>query len=78
MDHALNHLQDQALQSLPRGSLIRLRIEKPRAIAFADAPAVEVIRQLNSNSGDTAGCVSANIGDSATPELRVIKPYLRR
>ncbi|KAK5129908.1 hypothetical protein LTR08_002709 [Meristemomyces frigidus] len=45
-DHAINQLQEVALGQLPPGSSIRLRIEKPRAIAFADAPVVEVLRQL--------------------------------
>lgn len=52
---------------LEPGSQLCLRVEKPRAIAFAHAPAVEVVRVLPMK--DTS--VEAN----AHTTLRIMKPY---
>ncbi|KAK5705239.1 hypothetical protein LTR97_002356 [Elasticomyces elasticus] len=44
-DFTVIHLQKRLLSEMLPGSQVQLRFEKPRAIAFADAPAVEVFRE---------------------------------
>ena len=78
----MNHLQQRVIHQVPLGSTITLRIEKPRAIAFADAPAVEVVRKLTSTqercaAGDLASGTGDSTGSSETTGLTVIKPYVR-
>ncbi|KAK5724172.1 hypothetical protein LTR17_013553 [Elasticomyces elasticus] len=43
-DFTVTQLQKRLLNDMLPGSQVQLRFEKPRAIAFADAPAVEVFR----------------------------------
>ncbi|KAK5679066.1 hypothetical protein LTS10_008722 [Elasticomyces elasticus] len=44
-DFTVTQLQKRLLSDVLPGSQVQLRFEKPRAIAFADAPAVEVFRE---------------------------------
>ncbi|KAK3676765.1 hypothetical protein LTR78_003542 [Recurvomyces mirabilis] len=69
-DHTVKELQTQLLGSSFPGSQIRLHLAKPRAIAFADAPAVEVSRR-------TLGppITSALQQTSEVPVMQVIRPY---
>lgn len=68
---------------LPRCQ-VRLRLEKPRAIAFADAPAVEVIRvtagdKQTLRSGHPLPITVSTKGSDevgSLPGLHVIKPYV--
>ncbi|TKA75089.1 hypothetical protein B0A55_05601 [Friedmanniomyces simplex] len=50
-DFTVKQLQKRLLNHLLPGSQVQLRLEKPRAIAFADAPAVEVFRETPSGGG---------------------------
>jgi len=59
--------QLQAHRALP-GAQVRLWLEKPRAIAFADAPAVEVFRVVHGTRTPAAS-------SSESAPLRIIKPY---
>lgn len=55
------------------GSGIRLRIEKPMAVPFADAPSIEVFR-----SAAELQMAQASSNDGKATEshgLRIVKPY---
>lgn len=41
----ITQLQKRLLYQMP-GSRVHLRLEKPRAIPFADCPAVEILREM--------------------------------
>lgn len=43
-DYTVKALQKRMLNQLLPGSQVQLRLEKPRAIAFADAPVIEIFR----------------------------------
>ncbi|KAK5714632.1 hypothetical protein LTR15_010815 [Elasticomyces elasticus] len=49
-DFTVTQLQTRLLSEMLPGSQVQLRFEKPRAIAFADAPAVEVFRETPGGS----------------------------
>lgn len=68
-DYAVKQLQDRLLSELLPGCRVQLRLEKPRAIAFADAPVVEVIRQMHAGSEKPKKA-------AVMPELHVTKPYV--
>ncbi|KAK5110572.1 hypothetical protein LTR62_005765 [Meristemomyces frigidus] len=68
-DYTVKTLQSEMLSEQFPGSRVGLRLEKPRAIAFADAPAVEVLRTTPGRpSGDVLMARSK-------PSLQIIKPY---
>ncbi|CAK4031806.1 hypothetical protein AC578_5716 [Lecanosticta acicola] len=48
-DFTISQLRKKMLDAVLPGARVQLRIEKPRAIAFADAPAVEIIRDVPSS-----------------------------
>ncbi|KAK0939385.1 hypothetical protein LTR29_009001 [Friedmanniomyces endolithicus] len=50
-EFTVKQLQERLLNKMLPGSQVRLRLEKPRAIAFADAPAVEVFRETPGAAG---------------------------
>ncbi|KAK5122904.1 hypothetical protein LTR85_003469 [Meristemomyces frigidus] len=76
-DHTVRQLQDQLLNQLLPVCRVQLRLEKPRAIAFADAPMVEVIRQTQARSGDSKRRPTVPVTGAATePQLYIIKPYV--
>ncbi|KAL2358501.1 Dihydroneopterin aldolase-domain-containing protein [Cryomyces antarcticus] len=57
------------------GSNVRIRLEKPLAVPFADAPAIEIFR--SSDPDDPFGrkmIVEANAGKGM--QLRLVKPYM--
>ncbi|KAF2207248.1 hypothetical protein CERZMDRAFT_88630 [Cercospora zeae-maydis SCOH1-5] len=69
LETLVEHVYSQLLRKLPQvlsaGTRFRLRMEKPRAIAFADAPVIEIVRtvlgdtpaQSNISSHDALSCV---------------------
>ncbi|KAI6969710.1 hypothetical protein KC332_g2090 [Hortaea werneckii] len=73
-DHTARLLQEEFLATrFPQGCILRLTISKPRAIPFADAPAVEVMRNSHENlrggvNGESAPTISVR-------DLSVVKPY---
>ncbi|KAI7159942.1 hypothetical protein KC349_g3830 [Hortaea werneckii] len=73
-DHTAKLLQEEFLATrFPQGCILRLTISKPRAIPFADAPAVEVVRNNHEN---LRGCVDRESGSTiSVRDLNVVKPY---
>ncbi|GAB1738374.1 hypothetical protein NU219Hw_g3185t1 [Hortaea werneckii] len=73
-DHTAKLLQEGFLATrFPQGCILRLTISKPRAIPFADAPAVEVMRNNHEN---LRGCVNGDSGPTiGVRDLNVVKPY---
>lgn len=73
-DHTAKLLQEEFLATrFPQGCILRLAISKPRAIPFADAPAVEVVRNNHEN---LARCVSRESEPAiSVRDLNVVKPY---
>lgn len=45
-DFTITQLRKKMLDAVLPGTRVQLRIEKPRAVAFADAPAVEIVRDV--------------------------------
>lgn len=45
-EHTVKLLREQLLDEAMPGGRVRLRLSKPRAIVFADAPAVEIVREI--------------------------------
>ena len=66
----IKQLQDELLDQATPGARVRLRLEKPRAIAFADAPAVEVTRRMVG-----VARISSGVSSSESAQLNIIKPY---
>ncbi|KAK0775626.1 hypothetical protein LTR75_016516 [Friedmanniomyces endolithicus] len=52
-EFTVKQLQERLLNKILPGSQVQLRLEKPRAIPFADAPAVEVFRETPGGAGST-------------------------
>ncbi|KAK0944850.1 hypothetical protein LTR48_003474 [Friedmanniomyces endolithicus] len=50
-EFTVKQLQERLLNKILPGSQVHLRLEKPRAIPFADAPAVEVFRETPGGAG---------------------------
>ncbi|KAK1079020.1 hypothetical protein LTR33_006735 [Friedmanniomyces endolithicus] len=50
-EFTVKQLQQRLLNKMLPGSQVQLRLEKPRAIPFADAPAVEVFRETPGGAG---------------------------
>ncbi|KAI7480201.1 hypothetical protein KC351_g7139 [Hortaea werneckii] len=73
-DHTTKLLQEEFLATrFPQGCILRLTISKPRAIPFADAPAVEVMRNNHEN---LRGHVDRESGPTiSVRDLNVVKPY---
>ncbi|KAK3071377.1 hypothetical protein LTR53_008729 [Teratosphaeriaceae sp. CCFEE 6253] len=74
-EHTVQELQKRLLNETLPGSQLRLRLEKPRAIAFADAPAVEVSRETPGGLSSRAASVRTVAGGNGAT-LNVVKPYL--
>ncbi|KAK3650999.1 hypothetical protein LTR56_006051 [Elasticomyces elasticus] len=82
-DFTVTQLQKRLLSDMLPGSQVQLRFEKPRAIAFADAPAVEVFRQTPCGGSakrvlptGTPAIEPDADGTTAEQELSVIRPYV--
>ena len=60
-DFTVTQLQKRLLNQMLPGSQVQLRLEKPRAIAFADAPAVEVFRTTPGGKRTTRSQAPAQI-----------------
>jgi len=58
---------------MPEASL-RVRIEKPLAVPYADAPAIEVFRTSEQLSKH---CESPQQQDRLNSRIRIVRPYLR-
>lgn len=65
MEHMVSELRREVLDTSFPGSQLHLRIAKPRAIAFADAPVVDIIRDIPTTQ--QTGTIA--------PVLSIIKPY---
>nr|POE99514.1 putative utp--glucose-1-phosphate uridylyltransferase [Quercus suber] len=63
-EHTIQQLRENLLNERLPGVQVRLRLAKPRAIVFADAPAVEVVRQVPTLAPKGV-------------KLNLIQPYLR-
>lgn len=87
-DFTVVQLRKKMLDEVLPGTRVQLRIEKPRAIAWADAPAVEVVRDVPSKratvmmsaaggqSSRPATATSSTLEKAGTRErLSIIKPY---
>ncbi|KAK4504491.1 hypothetical protein PRZ48_005407 [Zasmidium cellare] len=57
-DFTVVQLRKKMLDSVLPGTRVQLRIEKPRAIAWADAPAVEVLRDVPSKRSSNAASIA--------------------
>ncbi|KAK4952970.1 hypothetical protein LTR10_008675 [Elasticomyces elasticus] len=82
-DFTVTQLQVRLLSNVLPGSQVQLRFEKPRAIAFADAPAVEVFRETPGGSSakrllptGTPAIEPDADETTAEQELSVIRPYV--
>lgn len=63
-DFTVLQLRKKMLDSALPGTRVQLRVEKPRAIAWADAPAVEVLRDVPSKRSSNV----VNTGQGKTRE----------
>lgn len=90
-DFTVVQLRKKMLDEVLPGTRVHLKIEKPRAIAWADAPAVEVVRDVPSKRSTVV--MSTAMGKSSRPttatlstletgdatgtreRLSIIKPY---
>ncbi|KAK4552879.1 hypothetical protein LTR86_010011 [Recurvomyces mirabilis] len=70
-DHTVKALQTQLLIHSFPGSELKLHLAKPRAIAWADAPAVEVSRRTPASPS-----ISTTHPTSDEPVLQIIRPYV--
>ncbi|PPJ53968.1 hypothetical protein CBER1_05827 [Cercospora berteroae] len=63
-------------QALSPGKKFRVRIEKPRAIAFADAPVIEIVRTVPAELAAQSSISSHDALSVTLAGLSVVKPYL--
>ena len=78
-EHTIERLQDALRDKAIPYSHFELRLEKPKAIAFADSAGVEVIRlHPDSNPAGLAQSPSTRPSTAAAPTqtLTIIKPYV--
>ncbi|CZT20786.1 uncharacterized protein RCC_06644 [Ramularia collo-cygni] len=68
VEHLVSELRTKTLDKSFPGSQLHLRIAKPRAIAFADAPVVEIIRDIPA---------AVQKKPTTAPALCIMKPYSR-
>ncbi|EME46754.1 hypothetical protein DOTSEDRAFT_126479 [Dothistroma septosporum NZE10] len=85
-DFTISELRKEMLDSVLPGTKVHLRIEKPRAIAWAEAPVVEIVREvpmtkservtemLSSASGNALELAAGRDGEQ-TQRLSILKPY---
>ncbi|KAK4626892.1 hypothetical protein CLAFUW4_04046 [Fulvia fulva] len=86
-DFTISQLRKKLLDNVVPGTRVHLKIEKPRAIAWAEAPIVEVARDVpvakskratrvvSTASGDAPEVVTAAEGGNGEGRLRIVKPY---
>ena len=78
-DLTMERLVDIVLKDNISCTHAKLTIEKPRAIAFADAPAVEYWKSMSSTAdmdGSASNVKSETAQGSVEPRLNIIKPYV--
>ena len=70
-EHTVNHVRDELSSNQISYSHVKLQLKKPRAVMFADAPCVEVIRKMPEPG------VGGNASTSkvVVSGLKIIKPY---
>lgn len=68
IEYLFSELRKSTLDENLPGAEFHLRIAKPRAIAFADAPVVEIVREIPRKPSTTA---------AAPDVLCILKPYDR-
>lgn len=71
-EHIVEHLLPKVKETLPECYQVRLVMRKPKAIAFADAPALSLTRLL-ARAGDGRPVQRAEGRRDVT--LRLVKPY---
>ncbi|KAI5367359.1 Putative dihydroneopterin aldolase/epimerase domain-containing protein [Septoria linicola] len=72
---AYAQLTRQLPHAAPPGTILRLRIEKPRAIAFADAPVLEIVRVVTGQTGSSKPVSPNATLSSELSGLSIVKPY---
>ena len=58
IEYTVTELRTRVLDREFPGAILRLKMEKPRAIAWADAPGLEVVRQVPKTAGKEEGRVA--------------------
>ncbi|GIZ42905.1 hypothetical protein CKM354_000615300 [Cercospora kikuchii] len=75
VEYVYAQLRRKTPQALSPGSRFRLRIEKPRAIAFADAPVIEIQRTVPAKHAVQSSIPSHDALSVTLAGLSVVKPY---
>lgn len=72
---AFTQLSRQLPHAAPPGTILRFRIEKPRAIAFADAPVLEIVRVVAGQTDSSKPMSQKGTLSSRLSGLSIVKPY---
>ena len=68
--YTVNRLYRNLLSAKVPESSLRLRVEKPMAISFAEAPVIEVFRTAEQMKSQCK-----ELDQSSEPKLHIVKPY---
>ena len=68
--YTVNRLYVNLLSVRVPESSLRLRVEKPMAISFAEAPVIEVFRTAEQMKDQCK-----QLGGGSEPKLHIVKPY---